>query len=249
MGRPPKYSYPADDVLVQLVERQRSLRRVALDLGIPPENLRVYILKRPKLKERIYALLPERYANNYPSDEEMVALMEEHRNFGGVAKACGVIRESLKDYLRIRPELKARMEQHSVKREWESRSPEERKAIQREQARKWSAKEQKANPERKRENNRRWGKNQSPEKRAKWNNYNRLRRREVTTPLRAEDIPEHLYGDPCSYCGEAGGTVDHIVPIKDDGTNDPENLTAACHSCNCSKNDRPLLHFMLSKRD
>lgn len=55
-----------------------------------------------------------------------------------------------------------------------------------------------------------------------------------------------LLADPCAYCGGAGGTVDHIVPVKHGGTNDWTNLTAACGSCNSSKRTRPLLTHLLT---
>lgn len=35
-------------------------------------------------------------------------------------------------------------------------------------------------------------------------------------------------------------TVDHIRPIADGGSNDEDNLTVACRSCNSSKGARPL---------
>lgn len=43
----------------------------------------------------------------------------------------------------------------------------------------------------------------------------------------------------CQYCGqEDATTVDHIVPISKGGTDEPDNLVAACTRCNYSKNDR-----------
>lgn len=56
-----------------------------------------------------------------------------------------------------------------------------------------------------------------------------------------------LRRDPCSYCGGPGGEVDHIVPPSKGGTGHWTNLTAACKSCNSSKNARSLLHFMLER--
>ena len=76
----------------------------------------------------------------------------------------------------------------------------------------------------------------------------RMRRREVTARVQDVEVPDHLYSDPCSYCGGSGGTTDHIVSVKDGGQSHPDNLTAACHSCNASKNDRDLLSFLLSRR-
>lgn len=42
----------------------------------------------------------------------------------------------------------------------------------------------------------------------------------------------------CRYCGAPAEHVDHIVPRCQDGTNDPDNLAAACATCNCSKGGR-----------
>ena len=56
-----------------------------------------------------------------------------------------------------------------------------------------------------------------------------------------------LRGDPCAYCGSTAGTVDHIVPLHKGGTPDWGNLTAACRSCNSSKNATSLLVFLARK--
>lgn len=54
-----------------------------------------------------------------------------------------------------------------------------------------------------------------------------------------------LQKDPCSYCGDPAGTIDHIVPIADGGTSEWGNLAAACQPCNTSKGKKSLLEFML----
>jgi 5-methylcytosine-specific restriction endonuclease McrA len=41
----------------------------------------------------------------------------------------------------------------------------------------------------------------------------------------------------CAYCGQQADTVDHITPLAKGGTNDPDNLTAACNRCNATKKD------------
>lgn len=53
-----------------------------------------------------------------------------------------------------------------------------------------------------------------------------------------------LRADPCSYCGEPGGTVDHITPVAANGDLGWKNLTASCRSCNASKSTTPLLVFL-----
>lgn len=42
----------------------------------------------------------------------------------------------------------------------------------------------------------------------------------------------------CHYCGGHATTVDHVVPRIRGGSNKPENLVAACESCNYSKGAR-----------
>lgn len=46
-------------------------------------------------------------------------------------------------------------------------------------------------------------------------------------------------GNECQYCGSFDDlTCDHIVPLIRGGTNDHDNLTTACRSCNSSKGDK-----------
>ena len=47
----------------------------------------------------------------------------------------------------------------------------------------------------------------------------------------------------CAYCGAEAKHVDHIIPIVAGGTDDPENLTAACARCNLQKKDKPVSIF------
>lgn len=42
----------------------------------------------------------------------------------------------------------------------------------------------------------------------------------------------------CQYCGDDADTVDHITPRSKGGDHSPENLVAACRSCNSRKKDR-----------
>ena len=48
----------------------------------------------------------------------------------------------------------------------------------------------------------------------------------------------------CSYCGRTPPAVllvlDHVVPIAEGGSNDEDNLVAACQECNQGKGARPL---------
>ena len=47
-------------------------------------------------------------------------------------------------------------------------------------------------------------------------------------------------GYRCTYCGSTDEPLhcDHIVPLSQGGTSDPDNLTTACRSCNCGKSGR-----------
>lgn len=42
----------------------------------------------------------------------------------------------------------------------------------------------------------------------------------------------------CHYCGQEANTVDHLIPISKGGTDQAENMVAACNKCNASKRDR-----------
>lgn len=62
-----------------------------------------------------------------------------------------------------------------------------------------------------------------------------------TTRARILDRDQHRcqvlnkYGRPC---GNTATTVDHIIPVARGGTDDPENLRAACRACNARKGAR-----------
>lgn len=57
---------------------------------------------------------------------------------------------------------------------------------------------------------------------------------------------EILRRDPCAYCGASpAGTIDHMMPLALGGAHHWTNLTAACETCNKSKNDKGLLHYLL----
>lgn len=45
-------------------------------------------------------------------------------------------------------------------------------------------------------------------------------------------------GRTCRYCGQPANAVDHILPVSQGGDNDPDNLAAACRTCNSRKNGR-----------
>lgn len=54
----------------------------------------------------------------------------------------------------------------------------------------------------------------------------------------------------CFYCGVRGGRLecDHKIPVSRGGSDDPENLVAACLSCNRSKHNQTPDEFIASMR-
>ena len=54
-------------------------------------------------------------------------------------------------------------------------------------------------------------------------------------------------GRECYWCGMDASTVDHIIPVAKGGTDDPENLVAACRKCNFSKQDKMPDEFVLQR--
>ncbi len=67
-------------------------------------------------------------------------------------------------------------------------------------------------------------------------------RQAIPADLRAEV----MRSEACAYCGCTSGPfeVDHITPVSRGGTNDPENLTCACRSCNRSKGAKTVKEWM-----
>jgi 5-methylcytosine-specific restriction endonuclease McrA len=54
-------------------------------------------------------------------------------------------------------------------------------------------------------------------------------------------------GAECFWCGMDADTVDHVIPVAKGGTDDPENLVAACRKCNFAKQDKLPDEFILAK--
>ncbi len=75
---------------------------------------------------------------------------------------------------------------------------------------------------------------------------NRLRKG-VPLDALAIEYAEVLLRDPCSYCGDPAGEIDHIAPVFEGGKSNWENLTAACKSCNSAKHTRSMLHFFAGR--
>lgn len=54
-------------------------------------------------------------------------------------------------------------------------------------------------------------------------------------------------GRVCHYCGQTATTADHRIPKARGGSSLPENLVAACVSCNSAKRDRTADEFIASR--
>lgn len=59
--------------------------------------------------------------------------------------------------------------------------------------------------------------------------------------------PLKKYGSPAKYGGKAT-TVDHLIPRKHGGTNDPGNLLLAHASCNSSRGTKPVRASRIQKK-
>jgi len=51
-------------------------------------------------------------------------------------------------------------------------------------------------------------------------------------------------GYECAYCGAHANSVDHIIPAAHGGEDHPDNLIAACGSCNSKKRDKTVGFFL-----
>lgn len=59
-------------------------------------------------------------------------------------------------------------------------------------------------------------------------------------PQAIRDMIHNKYNHTCVYCGAPSEHVDHVLPVSKGGTNDLDNLVAACAACNLTKSDRLL---------
>lgn len=74
----------------------------------------------------------------------------------------------------------------------------------------------------------------------------KVRFRGVAQEARVADRPYlmALYADPCAYCGEPGGYVDHIDAGSRGGSDHWTNYTAACSGCNSRKRSSSLIGYL-----
>ena len=47
-----------------------------------------------------------------------------------------------------------------------------------------------------------------------------------------------MHDELCVYCGDEAETVDHVIPRSKGGTDNIDNLVAACGRCNYAKSDK-----------
>lgn len=68
------------------------------------------------------------------------------------------------------------------------------------------------------------------------NRYNRRRKQNKINQKLKNKLFGHLFMMPCFYCKKVfmvnDLTVEHIIPLCLNGTNDPINITLACAPCN-----------------
>ncbi len=82
---------------------------------------------------------------------------------------------------------------------------------------------------------------------AQGNNYRALRLGAEGSFSNTHLVHLHKWQDHCCYyCRsplEQKDTIEHVVPLSRDGTNNPSNIVLACPSCNFSKNSRLLTEW------
>jgi len=81
-------------------------------------------------------------------------------------------------------------------------------------------------------------------------NSHRYRAKQAGVKIEPIDVTKiHEYwGLTCAYCGSTENlTLDHIVPLSQDGPHTFDNICIACQSCNSSKNNKKLINWILWK--
>lgn len=61
------------------------------------------------------------------------------------------------------------------------------------------------------------------------------------------DLLRQKLNDCCRFCGKAlnnGGQIEHLTPIARGGSNNPNNLTISCRSCNYEKTSKTLDEYL-----
>lgn len=175
---------------------------------------------------------------------------QKRRNKRYRAAHPGYDKEYQKEWRKAHPD-KAR----EWSRKWSKAHPEKR----REYARKWRkahyvAKEKPIRhvdpekiKERSRERNRKWlAEHRDLDHQKRRNRRARIKEADGKFTTQEWNDLRNDYGHRCAYCNRPMDrlTADHIIPLTRGGTNGIENIVPACHSCNSSKNAKPLLVWM-----
>ncbi|MFG3660250.1 HNH endonuclease [Streptomyces sp. NPDC047706] len=87
----------------------------------------------------------------------------------------------------------------------------------------------------------------NPEKLRAWRQRRGKRLKAGATSERSATIEYRaiIIRDPCVYCGAPAEAIDHIESIANGGLDSWENLAPVCTSCNCSKQAKDLLDFLM----
>lgn len=67
------------------------------------------------------------------------------------------------------------------------------------------------------------------------NRLARVRSRQWNITPNQHEAFLRMYEEECFYCGERGGSVDHLVPRSVGGSDDLSNLVTCCQDCNSKK--------------
>ena len=79
--------------------------------------------------------------------------------------------------------------------------------------------------------------------------YATNRTRRLNGKITSDEMREIPFNNLCSYCGNTNASgLDHVVPITLGGTHTLDNVVPCCFICNASKNNRPLVVFLMSSR-
>lgn len=111
------------------------------------------------------------------------------------------------------------------------------KEHRRQKFREWAAQ----NPDRLRENKRR-NYQAKPELYRSYAFNRRGRIKAVCKAISKKEFAK-LYSQNCFYCGNKGGTIDHVIPLSRGGTHSIGNLVSCCKSCNSSKRDKTITEW------
>lgn len=103
-------------------------------------------------------------------------------------------------------------------------------------------KQMEENPEKVREQRR---KNKNTDKGRAYQRIANYRRRSLPMSKEVRDWWLALKNPLCAYCNSALATeIDHVIPVTRGGTNESDNLVAACRRCNARKNNKTAEEFL-----